>query len=112
MESKRQQKVAKQIQRDLGEIFQEEARLYFRNALITVTKVNISRDLSVAKINLSLFSTEDKQELLDEIKERAKEIRHKLAARVKHQLRIVPQLLFYEDDSLDYIDNIENLLKE
>lgn len=112
MESKRQLKVAKQLQKDLGEIFQEEARSTFGNALITVTKVNVTKDLSVAKVNLSLFTPTDKQELLKLIKSHSKEIRYKLGNKIKHQLRIVPQLLFYEDDSLDYIENIDNLLNE
>ncbi|MFA8299401.1 MAG: 30S ribosome-binding factor RbfA [Hyphomicrobiales bacterium] len=112
MESKRQQKVAKQIQKDLGEIFQLEAKNKFKGALITVTKVNVTRDLASAKVNLSLFGFEDNEALLKLIRDNSKDIRHELGRRIRHQMRIVPNLLFYIDDSLDYIENIENLLNE
>ena len=111
METQRQLKVSRLLHKDLGEIFQQEGK-NFKNALITVTKVNISKDLKVGKVYLSLFATENKEELLKKIISRSKEIRHLLAMRVKHQLKSVPNLYFNLDDSLDYIDNIDNLLKK
>ncbi|MCK4406648.1 MAG: 30S ribosome-binding factor RbfA [Bacteroidales bacterium] len=112
MESKRQNKISKLLQKDLGEIFQLQSRNLFGGALITVTKVNVTNDMSIAKVYLSLFATKNKEELLENIRRRTKDVRRELGFRVKNQLRAVPELKFYLDDSLDYIDNIESLLKE
>ena len=79
--------------------------------MITVTKVNVTRDLSIARVYLSLFATDDKEGLLENIRNRKNEIKYKLGVRVRNQLRMIPELEFYEDDSLDYIENIENLLE-
>jgi ribosome-binding factor A len=111
MESTRQQKISRLIQKDLGIIFQQESRNLFDGALITVTKVQVSKDLAIAKVHLSLFITTDKQVLLDKIRHHGREVRHHLAQRVHNQLRVMPELQFYLDDSLDYIENIDNLLK-
>lgn len=111
MYSKRQNKVARLLQKELGEIFQNQGRTLFQGALITVTIVRISPDLSVAKVYLSLFAQKNNDELFDLIKESNKTIRHQLAQRVRHQLRAVPKLIFYKDDSLDMIEKIDNLLK-
>lgn len=78
--------------------------------MITVTKVYVSKDLSVAKVYLSLFATKDKAALMETIMHHVREIRHLLAQRTKHQLRVVPELHFLEDDSLDYIEHIDHLL--
>jgi len=110
MESTRQNKISRLIQKDLGAIFQLESRRLFEGALITVTKVHVSRDLSVAKAYLSLFMTKDKEALLGVIRKHTREVRHELGLRVHNQLRIVPELQFFLDDSLDYIENIDQLL--
>jgi len=112
MESKRQHKISKLLQKDLAEIIQMDLRHVTRGAMVTVTKVYVSPDLSVAKAYLSLFACKDNDELLKNIQSHASEIRGKLGNRVRHQLRVVPALQFYLDDSLDYIDNIENLLED
>lgn len=112
MESKRQQRISKLLQKDLGEIFQTELRHLTRGAMVTVTKVHITPDLAVAKVFLSLFASADKESLMKNIVKHASEIRGKLGNRIRHQLRAVPELHFYEDDSLDYIENIENLLDQ
>jgi ribosome-binding factor A len=111
MESTRQQKISRLIQKDLGLIFQQESRNLFEGALITVTKVHVSKDLAIAKVHLSLFITSDKQVLLDKIRHHGRDIRHNLAQRVHNQLRVIPELQFFLDDSLDYIENIDKLLK-
>lgn len=98
------------LQRELGEIFQREGTAKYSGALITVTKVNVSRDLSVARTFLSLFATPDKAALLERIRTQAGEIRYNLGKRIKNQVRHIPTLEFFEDDSLDYIENIDNLL--
>lgn len=111
MESKRQLKVAKLVQKDLGEIFQQEMRHLTHGAMVTVTKVNITPDLQSARVYLSVFASKDKEGLLKNIKRHASELRGKLGNRIRHQMKSVPELHFHEDDSLDYIDNIESLLK-
>jgi len=111
MESTRQQKIARLVQKETGLIFQQESRELCRGALVTVTKANITSDLSVARIYLSLFATTDKKGLLDHIRQHGKEIRHHLGNRVHTQLRIIPELQFFLDDSLDYIEKIDDLLK-
>ena len=111
MESTRQQKIARLIQRDLGDIFQALARDHFAGTMITVTKVHISPDLSVSRVYLSLFGKGKKEELIHEIRTHKKDIRYNLGKRIHKQVRIIPELEFFIDDSLDYIENIENLLK-
>ncbi|MCK9617245.1 MAG: 30S ribosome-binding factor RbfA [Lentimicrobiaceae bacterium] len=111
MESTRQQKIARLMQKELGLIFQTESRNHFQSALITVTKVHVTSDLSLAKVYLSLFGMKDKNALFEQIEKHHREIRHALAQQVGKQLRVVPELEFFIDDSLDYIEKIENLLK-
>ena len=110
METKRQNRINKLLQKDLGEILQLDGRNLFSGAMLTVTKVQVSPDLGIAKVYVSIFASQDNEATLKKIRSHAKEIRHQLAQRVKNQLRAVPELNFYMDDSLDYIDNIENLL--
>jgi ribosome-binding factor A len=110
MESTRQQKLARLIQKDLGDIFQREGASFSGTSMVTVTKVHVTRDLSIAKAYLSLFATNDKQQLLKDIQRHTGEIRYKLGKRIGKQVRAVPEIQFYLDDSLDYIENIEKLL--
>ncbi len=109
MESKRQRQVAKQIQKDLGEIFQREMKQVFDKAFVTITDVKTTPDLGIARVYLSFLLTKDKEGLLESIRENTKIIRNHLAARVRHQLRIVPELQFYLDDTAEYAQKIENL---
>ena len=111
MDSTRQLKVSRLLQKELGEIFQRETRLLFGNALITVTQVRVSPDLGVAKVYVSLFNVPDNAALLKLIQTHTKEIRMKLANRIKKQVRIIPNLVFFHDDSLDYAMRIDELLK-
>lgn len=111
MESNRQKKVSRLLQKDLGEIFQFETTNWFSNVMITVTKVNVTADLSLAKVYLSIFG-KDANEVLSIVEVNNKTIRKKLGDRVKNQLRKIPELKFFIDDSLDYIENIERLLKD
>ncbi len=112
MESTRLNKVNKLLQKDLGEIIQHDMNHVTRGAMVTVTKVKVTSDLSIARVYLSLFATKDKEALLEEIRKHGSEIRGKLGNRVRHQLRVVPGLQFFEDDSLDYIENIDHLLHD
>ncbi|MEI7982034.1 MAG: 30S ribosome-binding factor RbfA [Bacteroidota bacterium] len=112
MESTRQQKIARLIQKEMGVILQQESRNLFGGALITVTKVQVTKDLAIARVNVSLFGVKDKNVLLEKIRHHTRELRHHLVRRIHDQLRIMPDLQFYLDDSLDYIDNIDHLLKD
>ena len=112
MESKRQEKISRLIQRDLSEIFTLESRNLFNSSMITVTKVVITPDLSIARVYLSLFATADKEALLTIIKTHTKLLRGQLGNRIHLQLRVIPELHFYIDDSLDYIEKIDNLLSD
>ena len=111
-ESTRQQKVSRQLQRDLAEIFREKGTAMFGGTMITVTGVRISPDLSFAKVYLSIFPSSKTEEVLNIIGDSVKQIRGELGRRVSKQLRIVPELAFYIDDSLDYIEYIDGLLKK
>lgn len=111
MESTRQLKVARLIQKDLGDLLQRYSREHWHGNLVTVTKVHVTPDLSFAKVHLSLWGKTEKQELLTIINEHKKEIRLALGKRIHNQIRVIPEIAFYLDDSLDYIENIENLLK-
>ena len=110
MESTRQKKISRQLQKDLSEIFQLEGRTLFSTSFVSVTIVRVSPDLSVARAYLSVFGVENKEELLAEINQMSSHIRKKLAARVRNQMRKVPDLKFFLDDSVDYAQNIESLL--
>lgn len=109
METTRQKKVARLLQKELGQIIQRKSA-ELGGKLYTVTAVRISPDLSVARVYLSIFpgNTEDS---LIKIKELSPQIRHELGNLVRNQLRIVPELTWFVDDSLDYIEKIDHLLK-
>ena len=112
MESQRQKKIASVLQRDLVEVLQGAATQGgMKGILISVTKVNVTFDLSIAKVYLSIFPIAKGAELLEGIKSNAPLIKHELSQRTKHQLRRMPQLIFYIDDSLEYIDQIDKSLK-
>ncbi len=111
METYRQKKIGSVLQKDLVDILQGEIRKNgVSNLIISVSKVNVTSDLSVAKVHLSIFPQEKANETLEAIKSNAVLIKHDLSQRVRLQLRKVPQLFFYNDDSLDYIEKIDNAL--
>ena len=110
METKRQQKIARMLQKEMGEIFMLYAKK-LQGTLISVTSVRISADLSVSHCNLSIFPTNKSESVLQQVIADTKSIRFELGTRVKNQMRIIPALHFHLDDTLDYIENIDNLLK-
>lgn len=112
MESKRQQKVGRQIQKDLGEIFQQDAKHLISGSFVTITAVRVSPDLGIARAYLSFLPDKNKSLLLETIKENTKFIRQKLAERVRHQLRIVPHLQFYIDDTAEYAAKMDLLFAD
>lgn len=110
-ESIRQQKIARQIQSDMAEIFQRDGKPCTLGTLLTVTAVRVSPDFGYAKIYLSIFPFERSEEVLRAVEEKNWFLRRELGRRVKHQLKEVPELQFFLDDSLEYIRNIEEKLK-
>ncbi len=111
METTRQNKIARLIQKDLSNIFQAQTR-QTRGILVSVSVVRVSPDLSVAKAYLSIFPSEKAQDILKNINDHASAIRYEMGKLQRHQLRIIPELKFFLDDSLDYLDNIDRLLSE
>ena len=109
MESKRQQKFAGVIQKDLAEIFQREGTSFLPNTLVTITKVRITPDLAIARVFLSFFNTSNTSLSLNTVKAHAGEIRYKLGARIKNQARVVPQLEFFLDDTNSYVERMDQI---
>lgn len=109
--STRGQKIGKQIQRDMSEILSREVPGILHGAMATVTMVRLSPDFALAKVYVSVFPFDKHQAVLASLTEHAKALRGILGNRVKHQLRHVPELAFYLDDSLEYISEIDKLLK-
>lgn len=111
MESNRQKKVASVLQKDLAEVLQTAVRSGALGVVISVTKVSVTVDLSLAKVYLSIFPIAKADELMKGISSNGPLIKHELAQRTKNQMRRMPDLRFYLDDSLEYIDKIEHALK-
>ncbi|WP_010135094.1 30S ribosome-binding factor RbfA [Ochrovirga pacifica] len=109
-ETNRQKKIAGVIQKDLAEVLQADARNGMRGVIISVSKVQVTADLGQAKAYLSVFPSEKREEIIKAVTKNTPAIRHELAQRTKHQLRRMPNLLFYGDDTLDYIENLDNSL--
>ncbi|WP_319500270.1 30S ribosome-binding factor RbfA [uncultured Draconibacterium sp.] len=110
--STRQNKISRLIQREMAEILLKVNKERFPGKLLSVTGVRITKDLSIARIHLSIFPSEFANEILEEIKLSGKQLRGELGRKTGKSLRVIPDLEFYIDDSLDYIDNIDNLLKK
>lgn len=109
MEGKRQAKIARLLQKELSEIFRRQTAA-LGGVLVSVTEVRVSPDLSIAKAYLSVFPSEKAAGILENIKRQTKTVRYELAQAVKQILRKCPDLQFYLDDSLDYVENIDRLL--
>ncbi len=109
METTRQAKISRLLQKELSEIFrQQTAKMH--GTLVTVSIVRVSPDLSVAKAYLSVFPSNKAQEVIEAVNKSAKSIRYELAQKIRYVLRKTPEFQFYLDDSLDYLENIDNLL--
>ncbi len=111
-QSTRQLKVGRELQRDLAEILRSRGMAAFGGAMVTVSEVRVSADLSVAKVYVSIFPSEKQQAVMEQLKEENKRLRGELGRMVAKQLRIVPELDFYLDTTLDYAEHIEELLKK
>ena len=111
METTRQNKISRLLQKELSEIFFALSRKT-HGTIVSVSIVRISPDLSIAKVYLSVFPSEKAQATIESVNASAREIRYELAQKVRFQLRKIPELRFYLDDSLDYIEKIDNLLHQ
>ena len=111
METTRQNKIARLIQKELSEIFQKQT-MHMRGVLVSVSVCRISPDMSVARAYLSIFPSERAEEIIKNINANMKSVRYELGTRVRYQLRIIPELKFFVDDSLDYAEHIDELLKK
>lgn len=111
MDSIRQNKVSRLIQKELSEILRKDFKEYLGNALLSVTTVRVSPDLSYAKIYLSIFPQDAVDNTMHILEEKNKNIRFVLGKQIGKQMRIIPELRFFVDDSLDYIEKIDELLK-
>ncbi|KAB1157206.1 30S ribosome-binding factor RbfA [Tenacibaculum aiptasiae] len=110
-ETNRQRKIAGVLQQDLVDVLQRAAQNGMKGVIISVSKVSVTADLGVAKVYLSVFPSEKRDEIIEGVKSNTPLIRHELAQRTKNQLRRMPELLFFGDDSLDYIEDIDKSLK-
>lgn len=110
MQETRQNKIARLLQKELSVIFQQQTRA-MHGVMVSVTRTKISPDLSICTAYLSVFPSDKAEEILKNIKANEKTIRYDLGQRVRYQLRIIPELRFFIDDSLDYIDRIDELLR-
>jgi ribosome-binding factor A len=111
MQETKQNRIARLLQKELAEIFQGQTRM-MRGVMVSVTRAKVSPDLSVCTAYLSIFPSEKADELLENIKKSEKSIRYELGTRIRNQVRIIPELRFFIDDSLDYIERIDELLKK
>ena len=110
METTRQNKISRLLQKELSEIFLLQTKA-MPGVLVSVSAVRISPDTSIARVYLSVFPSEKAEEIVKNVNDNMKTIRYELGTRVRHQLRIIPELKFFVDDSLDYIEKIDSLLK-
>jgi ribosome-binding factor A len=111
MDSVRQNKIARLLQKELANIFQAESRNLFPGKLVTVTVVRVSPDLGLAKVYLSVFPHKKDDDTIAQVTAHGKMIRNVLGRAIRHQVRIIPELVFYIDDSMDYVEHIDKLLK-
>ncbi len=111
MENTRQQKIARQIQKDLGEMFSRELAEIVRGAMVTVTEVRMSPDLEYARVWVSVFPFDRHEGIMTSLDANNWLIRKTLGGKVRNQMRVVPELTFVLDDSFEYIEKIDNLLK-
>ncbi|MCC9165426.1 30S ribosome-binding factor RbfA [Pontibacter harenae] len=111
MESKRQQKFSRLIQKELAEIFQREVPHLFGGAYISISVVRVSPDLGLARVYLSVMMANNNEELLQEVRVNTKTIRHLLAQRIKSQVRVIPELVFHLDDTAEYASRMDKLFE-
>lgn len=110
-ETNRQKKIATVLQKDLVDVLQKSAQNGMKGVIISVSKVNVTPDLGVAKVYLSVFPSKKREEIVEGVQSNTFLIRHEMASRTRNQLRRIPELLFFSDDTLDYIEKIDSSLQ-
>jgi ribosome-binding factor A len=108
----RQEKFAKQVQRDLGEMFQQHRHDWLVGEFVTISGVKVSPDLGLVKVYLSLYNSSKRQQVMENVELFGREIRMELARRLKNQVKKIPEIAFYEDDSLDYVNKMDRIFDE
>ena len=111
MDSVRQQKYAKLIQKELGDLFLKEGRNWYGSHFVTITGARITPDLALARVQVSIFKAPQPADVMKLLNKHRNEIRRELGKRIGKQARIIPELEFYLDDSLDYVEKIDNIFK-
>ena len=111
MASIRQQQLASSIQRSLGDLFIRQGSRYYGGAFVTVTRVSLTPDLSIARIYLSVYNVSNKQEIIDLLSENVKDIRYHIGNQIRNKVRRIPELEFYLDDTLDEVFHLEQLFE-
>ena len=111
-ESKRQLQVGREIQKELAELIRKRGLAFFDGALVSVSGVKVSSDLSIAKVYVSIFPSDKKEKVMQTISDNSRAFRGELGAGIGRQIRITPELNWYIDSSLDYVEHIEELLKK
>ena len=111
MDSVRQSKIARMLQKELATLFQTEGRNLFPGKMITVTMVRVSPDLGLAKVYLSIFPHKPEEDIIAQVSQHGRMFRNALGRNIRHQVRVIPELAFYIDDSMDYVERIDKLLK-
>jgi ribosome-binding factor A len=111
MESTRQKKVSRLIQKEVADIFLKRGSELAHGKMVSITKVRVSPDLSFAKVYISIYPSTGQDDILKSIQDHSTKIRFEMGQKIRRQLRIVPEIAFFIDDSLDYIDKIDKLLK-
>ncbi|MFK8060428.1 MAG: 30S ribosome-binding factor RbfA [Polaribacter sp.] len=110
-ETNRQRKIAGVLQKDLVDVLQKAAQDGMKGVIISVSKVHVTSDLGIAKVYLSIFPSNKREEIIKGVQSNTSLIRYEMASRTRNQLRRMPELLFFGDDTLDYNENIDNSLK-
>lgn len=111
MQETRQNKISRMLQKELAQIFQSQTRM-MHGVMVSVTHVKVSPDLSICTAHLSVFPSDKAEEILQNVNANQKTIRYELGKRIRNQVRIIPELRFFVDDSLDYIERIDELLAQ
>ena len=110
MEGNRQKKIASVLEKDLAELFQQMARESGKGTIISITKIEVTVDLAIAKVYLSVFPNNKRNSMLEDIKAKTSQLRFELGKKVRYKMRRVPELLFFGDDSMEYIQDIEDAI--
>lgn len=108
----RQEKFSKQVQRDLGEIFQQHRHEWLGGEFVTISAVRVTPDLGYVRVYLSLFNVSQRTAVMENVELHAREIRMELARKLKNQVRKIPEITFFEDDTLDYVSKMDKIFEE